>query len=275
MAKVIRIDNPDDERIASYRNIRERDLVGRQGRFIAEGKVVLRALLQSSRFSTESILLLENRVQGLRDELMKVPGEVPVFVASREIIDRVAGFPMHRGILAIGRGEPLCPAENLLPPADRPCRLVVCAGIANHDNIGSIFRNAAAFGVDAVLLDRTCCDPLYRKALRVSVGAVLQVPFTRFDTINAQIDQLESHRIKAFALTPSGEIRLEELLVPHRAAIVLGSEGDGLPPEFLGEANTVRISMTNGFDSVNVAAASAIALHHFATGPANPGPEGP
>ena len=173
----IAIDDADDPRIAAYRDIRERDLVGRQGRFVAEGKVVLDVLFSAGRFEAELALILDSRLAGMAATLAKAPAGMPVYVASRPVMDAVAGFPMHRGVLAIGRRRD---DETPRSPACRPAAralVIALVGISNHDNMGAIFRNAAAFGADAVLLDETCCDPLYRKAIRVSVGAALKVPF--------------------------------------------------------------------------------------------------
>lgn len=264
MRDIIRIIDPDDSRIAMYRDIRERDLVGRHGRFIAEGKVVLRALLESSLFATESILVLENRLGGLAADLQHKSPETPLYVASGEVMDRIAGYPVHRGILAIGRRSPQKDIESVLP-VQRRCLLVVCAGISNHDNIGSIFRNAAAFGADAVLLDKECCDPLYRKALRVSVGAALRVPFVKSGSVAEILDLLSAQKFDTFALSPAGNTPLEKTKPGARTAVVLGSEGSGLPQDILSATTPVRIAMTPGFDSLNVAAASAIALHHVSS----------
>ncbi|MGY3332950.1 hypothetical protein ACVILI_005967 [Mesorhizobium sp. USDA 4775] len=162
----IRIDDPRDSRVAAYLDIRERDLAGRQGRFVAEGKVVLDLLLSSGRFGAESILVLENRLDGLEDILHKAPADLPVYIVTSAVMDAIAGFHMHRGILAIGRKETPQAAGPLLDALSGQALVVVLVGIANHDNMGSIFRNAAAFGADAVLMDATCCDPLYRKAIR-------------------------------------------------------------------------------------------------------------
>lgn len=263
MRDAIRIADPNDKRIAAYRDVRERDLVGRQGRFIAEGKVVLRALLRSGRFQPESILVLENRVESLANELASKPPGIPLYITSRDVMDQIAGFPLHRGILAIGRRPNNELPQSLLPPAAADCLFVVCCGISNHDNVGSIFRNAAAFGADAVLLDQTCCDPLYRKALRVSVGAALTVPFAKYGTMSELVELLAENQIAAFSLSPGGTTRMDQLDPVKRAAILLGSEGDGLPAEILGATKPVRIAMQPGFDSLNVAAASAIALHQL------------
>src|SRR4051812_45305768 len=151
--QTIPIGDPDDPRTAVYRNVRERDLVGRDGRFIAEGKVVLDVLFTSRRFAAESALILDARLSGMAATLAKAPPDMPVYVASREVIDRIAGFPLHRGVLAVGaRGEIPGPAELL---ANIPSHAVILAlvGIANHDNLGAIFRNAAVFGAAAVLMD--------------------------------------------------------------------------------------------------------------------------
>src|SRR5690606_6667624 len=125
----------------------------------------------------------DSRLEGMRETLADLPEAVPVYVAGREVMDQIAGFPIHRGVLALGlRGKRHTPQELLagLPPR---ALILVLAGISNHDNVGSIFRNAAAFGADAVLLDGQCCDPLYRKSIRVSVGAALRVPFALGGTI--------------------------------------------------------------------------------------------
>ncbi|AZO53221.1 MULTISPECIES: RNA methyltransferase [unclassified Mesorhizobium] len=259
---LIRIDDPRDPRVAAYLDIRERDLAGRQGRFVAEGKVVLDLLLSSSRFSAESILVLENRLGGLEDILRKAGGDLPVYVVAGAVMDAIAGFHMHRGILAIGRKETPLPSRSLLDALPAQALVVVLVGIANHDNMGSIFRNAAAFGADAVLMDATCCDPLYRKAIRVSVGAALKIPFASFDTADFTAD-LDRRGYDQFALSPRGRIDIRHARRGERLALYLGTEGEGLPESLLARLQTVRITMSKGFDSLNVAAASAIALHHF------------
>ena len=264
----IRIDEPDDPRIAAYLDIRERDLTGRQGRFIAEGKVVLDVLLSARRFAAESILVLENRLAGLSDILRKAPPHLPVYVVSGDVMDRVAGFHMHRGILAIGARRDAQPAEALLEELPARSLVVVLVGISNHDNIGSIFRNGAAFGADAVFMDTTCCDPLYRKAIRVSVGAALKVPFASFADTPAFIRELDRHGYDQFALSPDGALDIRDAERDNtgqngRLALYLGTEGEGLPKDLLECLKTVRIAMRDDFDSLNVAAASAIALHHF------------
>jgi tRNA G18 (ribose-2'-O)-methylase SpoU len=259
----IRIDDPDDPRIAAYRSIRERDLAGRHGTFIAEGKVVLNVLFSSGRFRADSVLVLENRLAGLAETLERAPADMPVYVASQDVMDAIAGFHIHRGILAVGRRGSKPAVEDLLQALPQDALVVVPVGISNHDNIGSIFRNAAAFEADAVLMDETCCDPLYRKAIRVSVGAVLKVPFTIARDAVALLQLLGAQGFEVLALSGSGTTEIGEIEPGGRKALLLGTEGQGLPDELMRAARTVRIPMSSGMDSLNVAAASAIALHRL------------
>lgn len=262
-ARAIRIKDPADPRIAAYRDIRERDLVGREGRFVAEGKVVLAALFAGGLFEAESLLVAENRLEGLAGTLAAAPGDLPVYVAAPAVMDAIAGFPIHRGILAIGRRRAPEMADDLLGTLPRRATLVVLVGLANHDNVGAIFRNAAAFGADAVLLDETSCDPLYRKAIRVSVGAALKVPFARGGDAAGLVETVQRHGFETIALSPSGREDIRSIGRGERVALVLGTEGTGLPAALLFRLRSARIAMTPGFDSLNVAAASAIALHEL------------
>jgi len=225
---------------------------------------VLRHLVRSERFGLESLLVLENRLNGLADILPTVPADVPIYVATREVLDSIAGFPMHRGVLAIGLRGDAPTRDALLDGLGETATLVVCIGIANHDNIGAIFRNAAAFGADAVLLDRTCCDPLYRKAIRVSVGAALKVPFCTFDDADSLVATLAARQFMQLALTPAGKSDIRSAARSARTALYLGAEGPGLPSGLIGRLVATRISMAQDFDSLNVAAASAVALHCLA-----------
>jgi tRNA G18 (ribose-2'-O)-methylase SpoU len=259
----IPIDDPDDPRIAAYRDIRERDLVGREARFVAEGKVVLDVLFSAGRFVAESALIIDARLSGIAETLAKAPPEMPVYVVSRQVMDRIAGFPMHRGVLAIGRRGEAQSLEDLLSAL--PARAIVLAlvGISNHDNMGAIFRNAAAFEAAAVLLDETSCDPLYRKAIRVSVGAALKVPFAVAGSKEQLLSTLAAAGFDQVALSPAGRTDIRNLARSERLALYLGSEGEGLPADLLAVVETVRIAIADGFDSLNVAAASAIALHEI------------
>lgn len=269
MPTISAIDDPADPRIAPYRDIRERDLVGRQGLFIAEGEVVVRVLLGASRHEPLSLFLAEKRIAALSDVIDRLPDAVPVYVASESIMDEIAGFPMHRGILALGRRASPDPVDAFPPDLPRRAVALVLVGIANHDNMGGLFRNAAAFGVDLVVLDSNCCDPLYRKAIRVSAGNVLTVPFVQLARGIDVLDLLASHGFEAIALSTGGAALLADTGRPDRLALLFGAEGPGLPDHVLARARSVRITIVAGVDSLNVATASGIVLHHFA----DPDPE--
>lgn len=264
MPSTIFIDDPADPRIEPYRHVRERDLVGRAGLFVAEGRVVIEKLIAAPACRADSLLVAAHRLDGIADLLARLGEDVPVFAASQRVIDAIAGFPLHRGLLAIGRRLDPPDAERLLAALSPRADIVVLNGIANHDNMGGIFRNAAAFGAGAILLDPTCCDPLYRKAIRVSVGAALLVPFARTGTSGALLALLDRHRFDTIALSPRGATPLAGLVGGRRNAVLLGAEGPGLPADLLARARTVRIPMARGFDSLNVATASGIVLHHLA-----------
>lgn len=259
---LIRIDDPADPRIAAYRDVREGDLVGRRGGFIAEGEVVLRVLFGPGvRHRAASVLIADKRADKLAPLFETLPAEVPVYAASQPVLDAIAGFSIHRGVLAHGLRAPDPGPEALL--AGLPARAVVLAlfGIANHDNMGGLFRNAAAFGVDAVLLDQTSCDPLYRKAIRVSVGAALKLPFARLEPAADPLALFQAAGFEALALSPGGAEPVAGVARPARAAVLMGAEGPGLPADILDRARTLAIPMAEGWDSLNVAAASAIVLH--------------
>lgn len=262
---MIEISVPNDERIQEYREIRERDLVGRKGLFIAEGEVVLRVLVRSDLMETLSVLIAESRVTALQGELTLLPIGTPVYVASQAVMDSIVGFPIHRGILALGRRKEIPSAQQLLSTLPAGCVVLALHGISNHDNMGGIFRNAAAFGVNAVIADASSCDPLYRKAIRVSVGGVLRVPFARLREGEDLIDLLKQHDIEPLALSPSGTTNLHDLDGPPRAGIILGAEGPGLPSDMMKRCATVSIPIAKGFDSLNVATTSGIVLHHLSS----------
>lgn len=258
--RITRINAPEDERLVPYKNVRERDLVGREGRFIAEGKVVLNVLLANNSFAIESLLVIENRLAGLEKQIRLCPGNVPIYCVPRTTMDAIAGFPMHRGILAVGRRENPLSVQTIIGSLPETAMVIVLCGISNHDNMGSIFRNAAAFDADCIVMDETSCDPLYRKAIRVSVGAALKVPFARQGSIGEIVKALQDADFAIFALSPSGATSINAVRPSSRTALLLGTEGEGLPPALLQELQTVKIPMSASFDSLNVATASGIAL---------------
>jgi tRNA G18 (ribose-2'-O)-methylase SpoU len=231
----VRIEDADDPRIAGYRNIRDRDLARRDGLFVAEGKVVLRVLLETRRFEPVSVFVLENRLEGLADVLGRAPQSLPVYVAPSEVMDATAGFHLHRGVLALARRREPEMIADVISGLPETALVLALIGIANHDNVGGIFRNAAAFGTDAVLLDPTCCDPLYRKAIRVSVGGVLKVPYASAPDWRTLVTELGNSGFRQLALTPGGGNDIGAVARGGRTALY----------------------------SLNVAAASAIALHRL------------
>jgi tRNA G18 (ribose-2'-O)-methylase SpoU len=226
---------------------------------VAEGKVVLSVLLSSQIFEAESVLVLESRLSGIIPILETAKSDPPIYVVKSSVMDEIAGFSMHRGVLAIGGYKQ--PAPNA-PSFSADALIVVIAGVSNHDNVGAIFRNAAAFHADAIFLDDQSCDPLYRKAIRVSVGAVLKVPFFKAGTLNQIADGLIGNDFKLIALSPRGERSIIHMPKSGRRALILGSEGDGLPQSLLSRLSAWKIPMAQDFDSLNVATASGIALFH-------------
>ncbi|MEO9971073.1 MAG: RNA methyltransferase [Hyphomonadaceae bacterium] len=256
---ILSISDPADPRLAPYVSIREKDLTrGHGGRFIVEGKVTLAALIRRSRFAPESLFLAENRLEPLAELLAELPDSVPVYTAPREIMDQVVGFPIHRGVLACAQKAPPLDLANLLAGAKTVLTLI---GLSNHDNTGACFRNGAAFGTDAILLDAESCDPLYRKSIRVSAGTTLTLPFVHGETPEQIFDALAAAGFTIWCLTPRANApAISDMVRPDKLALVLGAEGPGLPDALLARGQPVRIPMTDGFDSINVATAGAIAL---------------
>jgi tRNA G18 (ribose-2'-O)-methylase SpoU len=258
-----------------YVRLRDRDLAGRtDGLFVAEGEVVVRVLASArqERFRVRSLLVEQRRVEALRDVIDGLADDVPAYVLAQDVMNEVVGFAIHRGILALGeRGAPLT-AESLLGStassamaASSAASLAIgLVGLTNHDNVGSVFRNAAAFGARGVLLDHATCDPLYRKSIRVSVGGALVVPFARCDSADTMLDTIEAAGWEALSLTARGEELLDAVVAdpaPRGRVLLMGTEGDGLPAGILARTRRVRIDMTPALDSLNVAVASGIALY--------------
>lgn len=261
---LIRIEDPADPRVSGFLDIRERDLTGRQGLFVAEGEVVLNVLTSPQSLCRPVSLLIDSkRAEALSPILARLDDDVPVFVAEQTVLDRIAGLHLHRGILALGRKpEPVDLPKGLAAVSSDAVVLMAC-GIGNHDNMGGLFRNAAAFGAAAVLLDRTCCDPFYRKAIRVSVGAVLRTPMvTGLNAVEA-VAALKIAGFEVLAMTGGASETLSEVRRAGRTAAVVGAEGPGLPEDVIARCRPVGIRMAAGFDSLNVATAAGIALHHL------------
>jgi len=263
--QLVPIHDIDDPRIEPYRAIRERDVAGRDDGFILEGEVVLRAFAKAGRYGLASVLLAQKRVEKLAPILEMLP-PAPIYVAPQDVLDGVVGFHIHRGVLALGRRAPPPTVATLIESLGANALVMVLMGVSNHDNIGGLFRNAAAFGVDAVVLDGACCDPLYRKAIRVSVGGALMVPFARLAPDEDVVDLLVRKGFRCLALSPGGASRLADVRPSDRTALLLGAEGPGLSDAILSRTETVTIPMSGVFDSLNVATASGIALHHLRAG---------
>jgi tRNA G18 (ribose-2'-O)-methylase SpoU len=258
------IEDPEDVRVAPFRDIRERDLTGREGLFIAEGEVVLRTLLSAASLCRpRSVLIAANRVEAQALLLGHMPPDVPIFAAGQAVLDGIAGFPLHRGILALGEKPQTATVERVLDRLEDDAVVLAASGIGNHDNIGGLYRNAAAFGAAAVLTDERCGDPFYRKSIRVSVGAVLRVPGAVAPSLAALIDALEAARFEVIALSPSAREPLNALKPGGRRALLLGSEGPGLPDWAMARTRAVGIPMAGGFDSLNVAVTSALGLYQL------------
>ncbi len=258
----IRITDPADPRLAAFRDLKDSAL-DRHGCFIVEGAIALERLIRASRFPVQSLLIAEARQGPLAPLLEYLSPKVPVYVASQPVMDAIAGFHIHRGVLALARRTPgQTPQELVASLPSGPVTLCVLVGLSNHDNVGACFRNAAALGADAVLLDETSCDPLYRKSIRVSSGAALTLPFARGGSGQSLLATLVEAAIAPWALSPTNGAPLHTLTPPGRLALILGAEGPGLPADLMGQARRVSIPMSAGMDSLNVAAAGAIALAH-------------
>jgi len=244
--------------------------------FIAEGLALLERLLESVH-ETRSVLVSEHRLDAAGPVLERVPDAADVFVAPRAVVAEIVGFDLHRGVLACGRRVETHSAEDLI---ERAGTLVVLEGLSNHDNVGSIFRSVAALGPvcagreprAGVLLTPGCCDPLYRKALRVSMGAALRVPFAEVDRWPGVLDRMADAGCRPLALTPgAGATDLADLSGVGRVerwALLLGAEGSGLSAGTLEACDRVggvraRIAIEAEVDSLNVGVAAGIALHRL------------
>lgn len=246
------VDDAADPRLADYRSLTDVELRRRvepaQGIFIAEGSLVVRRALDAG-YAARSVLVSPKWLGSIT-----VPSDVPVYVGSDALLQDITGFHVHRGALAAMARRPLPAAADVLAHA---LRVAVLEGVNTHTNVGSVFRCAAALGFDAVLLTPTCADPLYRRSVRVSMGAVFAVPYARLSSW----DELAGFRL--LALTPALDatpLQRVTLAAGDRAAVLLGAEGPGLSPPALAAAEPVRIPMAHGVDSLNVAAAAAVAF---------------
>jgi tRNA G18 (ribose-2'-O)-methylase SpoU len=269
--RTVSIGSADDPRLADYTRLTDvglrTSLEAEHGLFIAEGtKVIVRAA--SAGYPVRSMLLAESRLHDLPALHAGATRDVPVYVVPDEVTEHLTGYRVHRGALAsLCRKE--LPAVAVL--LDNSNRIVVLEDLVDHGNVGAIFRCAAALGVDAVLLSPRCADPLYRRSVKVSMGAVFAIPYARMTEWFDGLAELKRAGFKVLALTPDARATpITSASIGDRAALLLGTEGDGLSARWLHEADeAVRIPMhpaarANGVDSLNVVAAAAIACHRLA-----------
>lgn len=258
-----RITDATDPRIADYVGLTDvqlrRRLEPAGGMFIAEGeKVIERAL--GAGYPLRSLLLEEKWLHTV--PVLACAEDAPLYLADRDLLEKITGYAVHRGALAAMGRLPLPAASDVVDDASL---LVVLEDINNHTNIGAIFRCAAGLGADGVLLSPTCADPLYRRSVRVSMGSVFSLPYTRLRTWPAPLTELREGGFSVLALTPDpSAVALSEVArrPSDRFVLLLGAEGDGLTPGSTGLADLpVRIPMSRGLDSLNVAAATAVACY--------------
>ena len=253
---VIPITDLSDPRLVDYSH--QTDVALKKsggGIYIAESALVLERALRAGH-TPRSVLALGNTV----DEAVALVGpDVPVFSGPPELLEQLTGYLLHRGLIAAMDRPPLPSPESLLEGARR---VIILENVADPTNVGAIFRSVGAIGADAVLVTPRCSDPFYRRAIRVSMGTVLQVPWTRLGdwTSTRELLTASGFHVAALALTPDA-VSLRDFVAPERLALVLGAEGDGLTDEAIAAADTVvQIPMAHGIDSLNVGAAAAVAM---------------
>ena len=259
---VLSLDDIDDERVTIYRSIRDK-FARNIGLFVAEGRLVVRRLLES-RFATQSVMVTPRGFYAVEDLVAARP-DLPVYVVPQILMNAVVGFNIHRGCLAIGERPAPVSWEEVARGAQR---LVALERVGDADNVGATFRAAAAFAADGLLLDEHCADPLYRKAVRTSMGAALEVPFATDVPWPATVESLKEEGWTILGLTPSPAAPpLSEVVAvagAHRVVLVLGHEGEGLTAGALGACtHLARIRTTEAVDSLNVGMAAGIALYEL------------
>jgi tRNA G18 (ribose-2'-O)-methylase SpoU len=257
---VVRVDRCDDPRLADYRNVSDAELLRRRNRFVAEGRLVVGRLLEASQ-RVESLLVNAASYRALEASLSRLPQDVPVYICETDEFTALTGFNLHRGCLALAERPPERAVRDVVQHAHL---VLVLEGVSDPDNVGSAFRNAAAFGA-SVILSETCCDPLYRKAIRTSMGAALRTPYARMNDWPREIATLKAERFTIVALTPHDDaIDLRTCARAERMALLVGSEGPGLTAAAEAMADVrVRIPIASDVDSLNLATATGIAVHHF------------
>jgi tRNA G18 (ribose-2'-O)-methylase SpoU len=269
---IVRLRSLDDPRVTEYRSIRDPDLLRTRGVFVAEGRLVVTRLIELRRYRIRSLLLSDAALAAMRAIVDRISDDVAVYVCESFAFLDLTGLDIHRGCLALVERAALL---NVLDVTSSARTIVILEGVANPDNVGGVFRCAAAFGVNAVVLSPSCCDPLYRKAVRTSMAATLRVPFARMADWPHGLNDLRAQGVVIAALTAQRPaLCLDEVALrrPDRLALLIGSEGIGLSAEALRLANLrVRIPIAEAVDSLNVSVAAGIALSRLAA-PLSGGP---
>jgi len=296
------VTNVADPRLAPYAALGDPARLAREGRFVAEGRLVLQRLVAAGSYDIDSVVVSPAAAAQLAEALDRLDPAVPVYVAPTALLEQLTGFNIHRGCLALVRRPVMRSLEELLPPRTLPALLVVLERVANPDNVGGVFRNALAFGASAVLVDPATADPLYRKAIRTSMAATLAVPWSRCADWPGDLARLAAAGLDVVALVTdldapplggagapppadlggraaeparddatgapasgSNPVASRRANPVPRIALLVGHEGDGLSaPALAHAARRVRIPMAPGADSLNAATATGIALYHFA-----------
>jgi tRNA G18 (ribose-2'-O)-methylase SpoU len=266
VAEYVQVSEAGDPRLSDYVQLTDvhlrRSLESAHGLFIAEGDKVIRRAIAAG-YPVRSLLVAADLLPSIADVAASLAGGVPLYVLPAEAAEQLTGYRVHRGALASMQRLPLPSPAEVLAGARR---IVVLEDIVDHANVGAVFRCAAALGFDAVLLAPRCADPLYRRAVKVSMGAVLAMPYSRLSDWHGGLAGLQAAGFRLLALTPDASaIPIDAVEPAGKIALLIGGEGHGLSGRWLGQADQmVRIPMSRGVDSLNVAAAAAIACYQFA-----------
>ena len=260
---VERISVQDDPRVALFRQMTDAELMRSSGLFVAEGRLVVRRVVRDARYRVRSLLVNDAALNDLAPDLAGLPAAVPILVCQTEDLRGITGHDMHRGCLGLVERPKATAVDEILTASKT---LVILEGVTNADNVGGVFRNAAALGAGGVVLSPTCCDPLYRKAIRTSMGATLRVPFARLDGWPSTLTRLRTAGFTVVALTPREPSETLDAFAararPHKLALIVGTEGSGLTPAVEAAADyRVRIPIDADVDSLNLVSAAGIALY--------------
>jgi tRNA G18 (ribose-2'-O)-methylase SpoU len=266
VAHPVLVSDGGDARLADYVSLTDvhlrRSLEAAQGLFIAEGEKVIRRAIGAG-YPVRSLLVAADKLPGIAEVAATLPGDVPLYVLPAEAAEQLTGYRVHRGALASMQRLPLPPVSHVLAGAQR---IVVLEDIVDHANVGAVFRCAAALGFDGVVLAPRCADPLYRRAVKVSMGGVFAVPYARLSDWRGGLAELRAAGFRLLALTPDpAALPIGQVAAEGKLALLVGSEGSGLSGRWLDAADlAVRIPMSRGIDSLNVASAAAIACYQLA-----------